>query len=292
MSEMAAEITESEFIPETESESPEGYAPETGPGESPEAFYSDAYGRDRRLQMLRARQLAQQRRQPAPARPQAPARQRMAGVTGPSASQIRDIQTDVIAIDLDTKASLSRLRRDLDAADQLAYRNAVAAEASAASALVIDTWGDALKNYDWARALIIGAPTLLLKPRRKRKPGLEGIIEDPRFYGAFGLGIIAVVGHWTKGSRESRGVHSVQLSGPSQLPYVDSATLYAVALDARGNPVTGIPIAFSGDNDDVATVTPAGKLQGVATGIVAVTATATISASFTVTSLPLYITIT
>lgn len=292
MSEMTADIVESETGAEAESESQEAYTLEAGSGESPEALYSDAYGRDRRLQMLRARQLAQQRRQPAPARPQAPARQRMAGVTGPSASQIRDIQTDVISIDLDTKASLSRLRRDLDAADQLAYRNAVAAEASAASALVIDTWGDALQNYDWARALIIGAPTLLLAPRRKRKPGFEGIITDPRVFGAFGLTIIAVVGHWTKESRESRGVHSVQLSGPSQLAYTDSATLYAVALDTRGNPVDNIPITFKGDKDAVATVTPAGKLQGVAGGTVAVTATATVTASFTVTSLPLYITIT
>jgi hypothetical protein len=231
MSEASTDYVEAEAGTESEAWP---FDSEAAPGEAGEAQYGEASSRDRRLQMLRARQQAHRRRPSTLSRPQPAAPPRMPRPAGPSASQIGDIQTDVISLDLDTRTALNRLRRDLDAADQLAYRNAWAAEASAASALALDTFETSLAEHDWARAIIIGLPTLLLAPRRKRKPGVEGIITDPRVAGALGLAAIFGVGRLTQDSRESKGLHDVQLNGPADLGAGSSVQLYAVAVDGKG----------------------------------------------------------
>jgi hypothetical protein len=291
MSEASTEYVEAEAEAAPESEA-WPFESEAAPGEAQESQYGEAYSRDRRRQMLRARQQAQQRRpltpsRPAPVRPQPTAPQRMPRPAGPSAGQVSDIQTDVLSLDLDTKAALNRIRRDLDSADKLAYRNAWAAEASAASALTLDTFGDSLADKDWARALIIGAPTLLLAPRRKRKPGIEGIISDPRFAGALGLGLIFGIGRLTKESRESQGLHAVQLSGPSQLGAGQSVQLTASAVDGKGNKLS-LPISYTVDQKAVADVDSSGKLTAAAAAAGTVRI---IAESGDVSSDPIYVTV-
>jgi hypothetical protein len=294
MSEATTHFVETEAEPESDSEAwgmPESEAEPEGQEEAwPE---SDRSRRERQMRMLRARQQAQLRRQPAPGprRPQPTAPQRMTRVSGPSASQVREVQSDVISLGLDTEASLSRIRRDLDAADRMAYRNAVAAEASAASALAVVTWGDTLANYAWARALLIGAPTFLLAPRRKRVPGFEGIISDPRVFGGLALALIWGVGHWTNESRASSLAHSIQLTGPSELPAGNSIPVSVEVLDGRNNPVANVSVTYNSSNEAAATVNNQGQLTAVAKGVTAITATATTATGATVTSQPIYVTV-
>jgi uncharacterized protein YjdB len=248
---------------------------EAAPGEAQEAQWGEAASRDRRLQMLRARQQAQRRRTPMVSQPRQAAPQRTPRPAGPGGGMVSDIQADVLSLDIDTKTALSRLRRDIDAADQLAYRNAWAAEAAAASALTLDTFGESLADHDWARALIIGFPTLLVAPRRKRKPGLEGIVTDPRVAGALGFAAIFGAGLLTRDSRQSKGVHSVKLSGPAELAAGSSVQLYAVAVDGKGNQLN-LTVTYDTDQKDIATADANGKLTAAAgaAGTVMVTAAA------------------
>lgn len=282
---------EAEAVPESEAWP---FESEAAPGEAQEAQYGEAYGRDRRLQMLRARQQAQQRRRPtpprpAPVRPRPMAPQRTPRPAGPGISQVSEIQTDVLSLDLDTKAALTRIRRDLNTADQNAYRNAWAAEASAASALTLDTFGQSLEAHDWARALIIGAPTLLLAPRRKRKPGFEGFISDPRIAGALGLAVIFGVGRLTRESRVSQGLHDIQLRGPNSLGAGQSVQLQAFAVDGKGNKLGLQPqITYTAEPKDIADVDSNGKLTAAAAAKGNVTVTAQ---SGSVTSDALYVTV-
>ena len=123
----------------TEQESYEGY---------PEDARSDARRRARQRQILLARQRQAQPRRPAPSPPP-----RRPAVTGPSQ---RQVMTAIRSLDLDTKVELDSLRRALNEANRLAYRNAWAAEASVAASQVLDSFDTGLAPHDWAKALIRG----------------------------------------------------------------------------------------------------------------------------------------
>ena len=141
-----------------------------------EAGYGEAYRDDtrrRRQRQIMMARMGQQRR--APRRPQPPPRRaiRVPSPAVPSPAvpspAVREVRSEVRSLDLDTKVALDSLRRRLDKANRLAYRNAWAAEASAAASQVLDSFENGLEPHDWARALIRGAPTLLISPGERRK---------------------------------------------------------------------------------------------------------------------------
>jgi hypothetical protein len=249
MSEASLEALESEAYgtegeSEAAAESPEGEATsEAGWGEG----YRDDARRRRQQQILMARQ-AQQRRQlppPAPGRPP---------VAAPSQA-VQTVRSQVRSLDLDTKVALDSLRGRLNEAQRLAYRNAWAAEASAAASQILDSFEITLEPHDWARALIRGAPTLLLAPGKPRKPGLEGVLYDPRVGGSAALAAIFVFGHFRNVSRGAAKIIIGRIP-PGQLSVAGFAAaagtpkLKGQAVDKQGNPITGTPITITWTSED------------------------------------------
>jgi uncharacterized protein YjdB len=252
MSEATLEATESEAYEATgEAYEGEGEAYEgEGAGDAYEAWgedaRSDARRRARQRQIMLARQRqAQLRRRPAPR----PVPQRRPPVTTP-AQAVTAVRSEVRSLDLDTKVALDTLRSRLDEANRLAYRNAWAAEASVAASQVLDSFKTGLDPHDWARAVIRGAPTLLLAPGKPRKPGLEGILFDPRVAGGALVAAIFAIGHFRSASQ---GVDSIRVSPPTiTLDPGGKATLFATPVDRKGNPVANVPLTWDSADDTIA----------------------------------------
>jgi hypothetical protein len=245
MSEALPETMESEAWPEgfeSEGESEatsEAFASEaSSEGSWPEASGDDARRR-RQRQIMLARRQAQVR--PA-ARPPAPAPPRAVPATTTQAVRaanqaVRAVSDDVLALDLDTKAAMRRIRRELDEANRMGYRNAIVAEASIAASQALDSFHEDLKPHDWARALIRVAPTVAIATKRK-KPGFEGILLDPRLFGSAVIASLFLVGHFRN---QSHGVTTVQVTYTGPLTAAagenHTAQLTAIALDKAGNSV-------------------------------------------------------
>ena len=197
---------------------------------------SAAQRRARQQQIM----LARQRR--AQSLPQA--RRPAAASRGPV---VRAIRSEPRAADLETRALLERLRRRLDEASRAATRNAWAAEASTAASQILDSFDTGLAEHDWARAAIRGAPTLLLAPGKPRRPGLEGVLLDPRVAGSALLAAIWAVGRFTN---VSKGVDSVSVTVGGTFGSTASATtstttqVAAIALDRAGVQVKGATCHF------------------------------------------------
>jgi hypothetical protein len=247
---------------------------EAGGGGSYEAYgedaRSDARRRARRRQILLARQRQAQLRRPQPAR------RPVATAPSPAVGAVR---SEVQSLDLQTQVALDSLRSRLDTANRLAYRNAWAAEASAAASQVLDSFGPGLEPHDWARALIRGAPTVLLAPGKPRRPGLEGVLFDPRVGGGALLAALWAFGHFRN---VSKGVATVKVQYHGPLTVAEgahhTATLTAVAFDKAGSvmpqatftyaPHTGGYVNYTETSPGVVTLT------GVSPGITWFTVTA------------------
>jgi hypothetical protein len=243
---------EGEAAGEASYEAEAGYEGEAGYEAYGEDARSDARRRrERQRQIMLARQRqAQLRRRPTPPTPRRPA--------APTPSQtVRAIRADVRATDLDTQAALLRLRRELDAASRMAYRNAWVAELNTNASQILDSFHENLKPHDWARALIRGLPDIALAPGNPwKKKGLERIVFDPRLGGSVLLAGIWAVGHFRN---RSQGVHDIIISPSSATvaaAAADTVTLTAYAVDQKGNPLPN-PISWAPQNPAVAAVSPA-----------------------------------
>ena len=214
---------------------------------------SDARRRARQRQIMLARQRRAQSAPPAP-RPAVPPR-------GPV---VRAVRAEPRASDLETRAMLERLRRRLDEASRAATRNAWAAEASTAASQILDSFDTGLAEHDWARAAIRGAPTLLLTPGKPRRPGLEGILLDPRVAGGALLAAIWAVGRFTN---VSKGVDSISVSvqSPSPLNAGSTVQVVAVALDRAGNPAPNATYSFEAADDTIEVTTFSGPTATIQT---------------------------
>jgi len=267
MSEAAIEALESEAL---ESEAYEGYeAYEGSEGEAlegeaaGEAGYGEAYrddARRRRQRQIMMARLAQQRRPPP--RPQPPPPRRAIRVPSPA---VREVRSEVRSLDLDTKVALDSLRRRLDKANRLAYRNAWAAEASAAASQVLDSFENGLEPHDWARALIRGAPTLLIAPGEQRKRGLEGWLLDPRVAGGALIAAIFAFGHFRNASR---GASSVRVSPQTAtITEGEQVNLFGVAVDGKGNPVANVIPSWQSQDSNIAKLDSTTGASVVCTGV-------------------------
>ena len=151
----------------------------------------------------------------------------------------------------------------LDEANRAATRNAWAAEASTAASQILDSFDTGLAEHDWARAVIRGAPTLLLAPGKPRRPGLEGALLDPRVAGGALVAAIWAVGRFTN---VSKGVDSISVSIQSSGPLVmtgakanTTAQVTAVALDRDGNQVPNATFNFQEKGSSLLTIQASGS---------------------------------
>jgi hypothetical protein len=256
MSEATADFMEAEADPESEYEAWGMTESEEESEEAPQEAWpgSDRSRRERQMRMLRARQQAQLRRQPAPRRPQPAAPQRMTRPTGPSTSQMRGIQADVISLDLD----MARLRRALDESGRLQYRASWAGAGAAASALLVNQFPNL---QDWAKTAIIGAPMLALTPYgpgKRRPKGLEGFFGDPRI--TIGLALLGIWGY-NHVTGQSQGVSRIAIEYKGPLSAAagaknNTATLTAVALNSAGSQVPNVTYSYNLSNPAVIGVAP------------------------------------
>ena len=215
-----------------------------------EAAY-EGYGagpreRQRRIMLARQRQEMLARQRQAQLRPQ-PARR--PAITAPSQA-VRAVRSEVRSLDLQTKVALDSLGSRLDEAYRVAYRNAWAAEASAAASQVLDSFENGLEPHDWARAAIRGLPTLLITPGKPRRPGFEGILYDPRVAGGALLAGIWAIGHFRSASQ---GVADIVINPipPAQLQAGSpGGKLTGYAVDKNGNPITRTTISISWSSQD------------------------------------------
>ena len=240
MSEAFVEARESEAYTEGESEGEAILGEAVWPGFS-QGARSDVDRSTRQQQMMMAR-LAQQRRPPPPS--PLPASRRPA-ITVPSQA-LPGVRSEVRSLDFETKAALDSVRSRLNEANRLAYRNAWAAEASAAASQVLDSFQNGLQPHDWARALIRGAPTVLLSPGKPRRPGLEGLVFDPRVAGGALLAGIWAFGHFRN---QSQGVNTLKVNfqGPLTDPAGanNTALLTVVAFDKAGNVLPNVTFTYA-----------------------------------------------
>jgi len=240
-----------------------GYDSEAGEagfeGEAEGEAYAD-YGEDARsdarrraqqqLAWRRQAQLRDARLRQMQVRRSRPVRRR--GVTIPSQA----VRTEVRPLDLQNSAAIDALRKRLDDASRLAYRNAWAGEASAAASQVLDSFETGLEPHDWARALIRGAPTLLLAPGKPRRPGIEGILLDPRVAGGALLAGVWAIGHFRN---QSKDVHTIDVAVSGQ-PSVGAAApgnvvqLTAVARDKAGNVVPNVTFTYTPNTSGLFTI--------------------------------------
>lgn len=119
------------------------------------------------------------------------------------------------------------------------------------------------------RAAILTSP-LLIAPGQ-RKPGLEGIVRHPAFYGGAGLLTLAFIGDQRK---RNASVQTVDVLGPTQLAVNKDDVFIADVFDARGKRSTTTP-SWQSDNTAVAEIdATSGRIRAKAVGVAIITASA------------------
>jgi hypothetical protein len=157
------------------------------------------------------------------------------------------------------------MRRELDAASRMAYRNAWVSELSTNASQVLDSFQKNLEPHDWARALIRGLPDLALAPGNPwKKKGLERIVFDPRFGGSVLQAGIWAIGHFRNRSQGVRNITFSPSSGTVPATTGGTVTITAYATDQNGNPLPN-PISWSPQDPAVAAVSPASGASTVVT---------------------------
>ena len=279
MSEATFEATEAEAFEATVEAAYEGEGGEAAyEGESAGEAAYEGWGEDARSRRrARERQIMLERQRQArlrrPPTPTPPPRRPVPAAPSPA---VRQVRSEVRSLDLETKVALDSLRSRLNEAHRLAYRNAWAAEASVAASQVLDSFEDNLQPHDWARALIRGAPTLLLAPGKPIRPGVTGYLFDPRVAGGAVVAAIFAIGHF-RGT--TRGVSSISVTPPGTvtLNVDDSVNLFGVAVDHKGNAVDGITLTWVPQDTTIAsldtTTGPKVVLTAASTGNTVITVT-------------------
>lgn len=226
-----------------------------------EAGY-EAYGEDARSDARRRRARQQQivaarqrqarlRRLPAPP-PRRPA------VTVPSQPHA---MTAVRSLDLDTKAELDSIRRQLAKARRNGNMAMYSAVLSTLASQGIDTFGDKLQKHDVVKAFVRTAPLALLWPQQSKK-GIEGVLLHPAFVGAAGVAAIFISGKLVNAPHD---VDSISVDGPSEISTKSPGQLTAVASDRKGNQIA-VDFVWSSASDSIATVDKNGLVTGHTAG--------------------------
>jgi hypothetical protein len=156
-----------------------------GEGEDSEDARSDAL---RRRRLARARRLRDARVRMA----REQARRQVRPSPPPSPPTPRKTVEAIRNLDLETKVGEDSLRLAIERANRRATRATYATVASVAIDQAFDTFDKDLVGHEFVRGGLRLTPLLLLAPQRRR-PGIEGVVLDPRFIGAAAVaGLLAV----------------------------------------------------------------------------------------------------
>ena len=155
--------------------------------------------------------------------------------------------TAIRSLDLDTKVELDSLRRALNEANRLAYRNAWAAEASVAAT---GSWTPSTLAWPRTTGPRPSSPRCTYATARTGKPrraGLEGVLFDPRFAGGLALAGIWAIGHFRG---QSQGVADIRFANPSPITSGSVGAFSAIPVDSRGRTITAT-ISWASDTSNV-----------------------------------------
>jgi hypothetical protein len=207
-----------------------------------EAYSEDARSDARRRRARQQRIVAARQRQARQRRAPAPPPRRPA-VTVPSQ---RQAMPAIRSLDLDTKAELDSVRRQLAKARRNGDMAMYSAVLSTLASQGIDTFGDKLQKHDVVKSFFRTAPLALLWPQSSRR-GIEGILLHPAFVGAAGVAAIVISGKLVNASQD---VHEIQIANPGPISAGDSGQLSGTAKDRSGRDVQGIAINWDSDNSN------------------------------------------
>jgi len=264
MSEATIEALESEaYEGEGEAYGEAGYEGEAFGEAGYEAYGEDARSDARRRRARQQQIIAARQRQARLRRPPAPPPRRPA-VTVPG--QRRDM-TAIRSADLDMKAELDALRRQLNKAKRSGNMAMYSSVAGAVVSQGIDTYGDSLAKHEVVKALLRTAPLALLWPQSGRR-GIEAVLLHPAFLGAAGVTAIFVSG---KLMTSSRGVHDIQLKVPDTLQ--KKGTLRAVAVDRNGKDLVN-KVTWDTPDTEYLDLQPDGSYKAIKDGDARIRATA------------------
>lgn len=219
--------------------------------------YDDAESRASRARRRRARALAVARQQAVARRTAAPA------PSGP-----RAVVSAVKELDLQTKVQQDDLRAVMASWNRKAERNNLATVALLVVPQLFRTFGE--PDNAIVRNGINASPLFLLSPGRQR-PGVEGVLRHPAFYG----GAAALALGFVEQQRE-RGVRIglITVTGPTQLAVKSQALFVAQVSDASGRP-TQTDVTWTSNNPTAATIdAKTGQVTANAAGFTVIEATA------------------
>ncbi len=180
----------------------------------------------RRQRTARARRIRAAQMRAAQARTRRPSRPTMP----PAPTTPRQTVAAIRHLDLEHKVGEDSLRSAIERANRRAARATYATVASVAIDQAFDTFEADLKGHDIVRAGLRAAPLLLLSPQRQR-PGIEGVLLDPRYMGAAIVAGLVTVGHFRDRGDDVERIDVAQED-------LDSGTtngqLFAVAVNKKG----------------------------------------------------------
>jgi hypothetical protein len=237
MTTMQLDDYESEADYDSEAEDYDADFEGEGEGEDLEDARSDAL---RRRRLARARRIRAARQRMARAQARRPVRP-----TVPSQPTPRKTVEAIRNLDLETKVGEDSLRMAIERANRRATWATYASVGGLAIDQAFDTFEKDLAGHEFVRGGLRLLPLVLLSPQRRR-PGLEGVVLDPRFIGA-----AAVAGLLTVGKIRERDDDVDLIKIQNELDSnIASGDLLAVAVNKKGadtgQTVTWTPVNKAG----------------------------------------------
>lgn len=145
--------------------------------------------RARRIRAARARQVRAARQRSAQAR-----RRGVAPAPRPAPTTPRQTVAAIRTLDLENKVGEDSLRTAIARSNRRATRATYATVAGVAINQAFDTFEKDLDGHEFVRAGLRLSPLLLLSPQRR--PGVEGVLLDPRVMGAAAVAGLVAVGQF------------------------------------------------------------------------------------------------
>lgn len=200
-----------------------------GEGEDFEDARSDALRRQRAARARRIRAARQQMLRERGRRMVGPGGVRPAVPARPAPTPRQTVEA-IRNLDLETKVGEDSLRTAIARANRRAAWATRATVAGVAIDQAFDTFESDLAGHDFVRAGLRFAPLLLLSPERRR-PGVEGVLLDPRFIGAAAVAGLLVIGEFRDRDDE---VASIEIDRGDLNSGIKTGQLFAVAANKKG----------------------------------------------------------
>lgn len=185
-------------------------------------------------------------------------------------SDVKRNRAAIKTVDLSNRVQTDRVGRALSVQNGRIKGN----EYALASTKIVDElkerFPDLLKNNEVLKTALPLAPLLFLKPSKSR-PGIEGIISDPRVWGP----LLTVGAALFSQSRGGQNAEELSVTPAAfTLNATDTVPLRAAAKDRNGRILSEQPnLTWESSNNAVATVDEKGLVKGVSAGTVLITAT-------------------